>query len=123
MSSGVFLCVVTPWESSVLGAPGFQMQRLPSPLLPAEPVLSLVGVFATSKLWFVLRADDFSGIFTLVKEDFFSPHVNITALLLLLCWPICAPFSLVLTHVHRVVRTVSKRFNFCIRVGLFCFPI
>lgn len=73
MSSGVFLCVVTPWESSVLGAPGFQMQRLPSPLLPAEPALSLVGVFATSKLWFVLRADDFSGIFTLVKEDFFFP--------------------------------------------------
>lgn len=97
------------------------MQRLPSLLLPAEPVLSLVGVFATSKPWFVLRADDFSGIFTLVREDFFPPLVNITALLLLLCWPICAPFSLVLTHVHRVVRTVSKRFNFCIRVGPFCF--
>lgn len=92
------------------------MSAMPTPPFPGGSVCYI-------KAQFVLRADDFSGIFTLVKEDFFFlPLVSITALLLLLCWPICAPFSLVLTHVHRVVRAVCECFSFLVRDGPFCFP-
>lgn len=80
----------------------FQMQCLPSQqsqclpwwecLLHQSPVCAVSGWF----LWCIYTC----------KGRFPPALVNITALLLFLCWPICAPFSLVLTHVHRVVRTV-----------------
>lgn len=42
------------------------MSTMPTPPIPGGSVCYI-------KAQFVLQADDFSGIFTLVKEDFFFP--------------------------------------------------